>query len=301
MDHRHDQHPSPHGLGHGHHDHRAGGEPGHHHDETDEAGLAELLDLDGVVLRGYLDAVVSWVAQAAGPAVGRVVDLGAGTGTGTVALARRFPDAQVLAVDASAGMLARLEAAAAAAGVGDRVRTLVADLDAGWPAVADVDLAWAALSLHHVAEPERVLGQVRDALQPGGLLAVTEMATPTRFLPDDLGTGRPGLELRCHAALDAQPAPFDRYPDWDAALARAGFADVQRRSFTLTPGTPDPATGEYARSYLSRIRPRLADDLDADDLATLDLLLDDASPQGLRQRRDLQVQGRRTGWLARRA
>ena len=127
------------------------------------------------------------------------------------------------------------------------------------------------------------------------------MATPTRFLPDDLGAGRPGLEVRLHAALDAQPAPFDRYPDWDAALARAGYADVQRRSFSLTPAAADPATGRYARSYLSRVRPRLGDDLDADDLATLDLLLDDASPHGLLQRTDLLVQGRRTGWLARRA
>ena len=120
MDQGHDDHQHRHGHHHGghHHGDRAGGPPGHQHDEADEAGLAELLDLDGVVLLGYLDAVVGWVAETAGPAVARVVDLGAGTGTGTVALARRFPEAEVVAVDASAGMLARLAAAAGAAGVG---------------------------------------------------------------------------------------------------------------------------------------------------------------------------------------
>ncbi|GAA1837650.1 class I SAM-dependent methyltransferase [Microlunatus capsulatus] len=289
--HRHEHH---------HHGDHAGGPAGHQHDEVDEAGLAELLDLDGVVLHGYLDAVVSWVADAAGPDVRRVADLGAGTGTGTLALARRFPDASVVAVDASAGMLTRLADAAAAAGAGDRVRTLTADLDAGWPDLGELDVVWAALSLHHVAGAEQVMVRAREALRPGGVLAVTEMATPTRYLPDDLGVGRPGLELRLHAALDAQPAPFDRYPDWDDALTRAGFTEVERRTFELTPPRPDPATGRYARAYLSRVRPRVPDDLDADDLAVLDLLLDDASPHSLLRRGDLQVGGRRTGWLARR-
>ncbi|WP_091412180.1 class I SAM-dependent methyltransferase [Friedmanniella luteola] len=294
MDHGHHQRDTPHAH---HHDHAG---EGHAHGETDEAGLAEILDLDGEVLHAYLDDVVGWVAGATGPDVQRVVDLGAGTGTGTLALARRFPAAQVVAVDASATMLSRLSAAATDADLGDRVRTVCADLDAGWPGLADLDLAWAALSLHHVADPGRLLGQVHDALRPGGLLAVTEMTSASRFLPDDLGVGRPGLELRCHAALDAQPAPFDRYPDWDEALERAGFVTVERRTFSVTPPQPEPATARYARSYLSRLRPRLADDLAADDLATLDLLLDDTSPHGLLRRGDLRVQGSRTGWLARR-
>lgn len=291
MDHQHQHDARPH-----HH----GGGAGHRHTEVDETGLAELLDLDGEVLRAYLDDVVTWVAAATGPEVRRVVDLGAGTGTGTLALARRFPGAEVVAVDASASMLDRVVGAAAEAGLADRVRTVDADLDAGWPGLGDLDLAWAALSLHHVADPDRLLADVHDALRPGGLLAVTEMTTPTRFLPDDLGLGRPGLEVRCHAALDAQPAPFDRYPNWDVALERAGFASVERRAFALSPPRSDPATGRYARSFLARVRPRLVDDLAADDLATLDRLLDDNSPEGLLHRRDLRVQGIRTGWLARR-
>ncbi len=279
------------------------GQPGHRHaphGESDDAELAEILDLDAEVLHDYLDAVLDWVAGATGGAVERVVDLGAGSGTGTVALARRFPDAEVVAVDASSTMLGRLREAAATAGVAERVRTEQADLSAGWPDLSELDLVWAALSLHHVGEPEKLLGQVLRALRPGGLLVVTEMAGPVRVLPDDLGLGRPELEARCHAALDGQPAPFDRYPDWDAALARAGFAAVERRSFSLTPPRPEPATGRYARALLARLRSGLAEDLDAEDRTTLDLLLDDAGSSSLLRRTDLTVRGHRTGWLARR-
>ena len=287
-----------------HQPHDTSGRHGHHHaphGEFDDPGLAEILDLDAEVLHDYLDAVLDWVAGATGGAVQRVVDLGAGTGTGTVALARRFPGADVVAVDASPSMLARLRETAAAAGVGERVRTEQADLDAGWPDdVGELDLVWAALSLHHVGDAERLLGLIRGALRPGGLLVVTEMAGPVRVLPDDLGLGRPGLEARCHAASDAQPASFDRYPDWDAALARAGFRAVERRSFSLTPPSPEPATGRYARALLARLRSGLADNLDTDDQATLDLLLDDAGAHSLLRRTDLTVRGHRTGWLARR-
>ncbi|GAA1428300.1 class I SAM-dependent methyltransferase [Microlunatus lacustris] len=297
MDRRHDHDGAPQQ---GHHHHGQHGAAGHAHSEADEAGLAELLDLDGEVLHGYLEEVVDWVAAATGPGVRRVVDLGAGTGTGTVALARRLPAAEVVAVDASEAMLARLRDAAAAADVAGRVRTVVADLDGAWPGGVDVDLAWAALSLHHVADPARLLGQVREALRPGGLLAVTEMVSATRYLPDDLGIGRPGLEARCEAALDAQPMPFDRYPRWEDALDAAGFTEVERRDFSVTPARPEPATGRYARAALARLRSRLTDDLDADDLTTLDLLLDDSGPHSLLRRTDLVVRGRRTGWLARR-
>lgn len=296
MDHRHrTRSPGPQQDDADHHQHHH-----HQHAQADEAGLAEVLDLDGEVMHAYLDEVVSWVAAATGPDVRRVVDLGAGTGTGTLALAHRFPAARVEAVDLSDTMLGRLRAAAAAAGVADRVRTTRVDLDAGWTGEAGLDLVWSALALHHVADPGQLLVRAHDALRPGGLLALTEMATPTRFLPDELGLGRPGLESRLHAAVDAQPASFDRYPDWDEVLERAGFVEVRRRSFSVTPPAPELATGRLARAYLGRLRAALAETLDGDDLATLDRLLDDTSPHGLLRRGDLQVQGLRTGWMARR-
>lgn len=63
----------------------------HHHadhsqDPGDDLALADLLELDAEVFASHLDDVLTWVEQHAPATVRRVVDIGAGTGTGTVGL-----------------------------------------------------------------------------------------------------------------------------------------------------------------------------------------------------------------------
>src|SRR4030081_1207937 len=88
---------------HHHHDHQ------HDGDEPAQAVLAELLDLDAEVLHAYLSSVIDWVGElAADQPPRRILDLGCGTGTGSLALLRRFSGSEVTAVDASAPMLDRL-------------------------------------------------------------------------------------------------------------------------------------------------------------------------------------------------
>src|ERR1700676_653657 len=153
----------------------------HHHQhhgagETDESAMAELLDLDAEVLHAYLSEVTGWIHElAADRPPHRILDLGSGTGTGTFALLERFPGADAIAVDVSPEMLHRVTGKARVLGLADRVRTVQADLDAAWPAVEPVDLVWASSSLHHMADPDRVLAEVFAALRPGGLLVVAEM------------------------------------------------------------------------------------------------------------------------------
>src|SRR4051812_1246845 len=164
------QHAGPghgHGQGHGH-----GHEHGHAHEHGpgDDDALADLLDLDAEVLHEYLDEVITWLHERAGDRTRRILDLGCGTGTGTLALATRFAGAEVTALDLSAAMLDRVEQKARARQLTERVHTLQADLDAGWPAVGPLDLVWAAGSLHHLADPDRVLAELFGALRPGGLL-----------------------------------------------------------------------------------------------------------------------------------
>lgn len=261
-------------------------------------GLADLLDLDADVLGPYLDQVTDWVGQHAPEAPRTVADVGAGTGTGSLALARRFGTADVVAIDRSDVMLERLRVTARARGLGDRLRGVRADLDTGWPAIGTVDVAWAASSLHHVADPDRVLRDIHGALDSGGLLAVIEMDALPRFLPDDIGLGRPGLEARCHEAMEA--ADWNAHPDWRPHLERAGFGIAGQRTFSIGT-TPAPAgTGRYAHAWLSRVRTALDDRLAADDLSTLDRLLADEGPDALLNRHDLTVRGSRTVWAARR-
>ena len=275
------------------HPHHDAGAQGHDH----EAGLADLLELDGEVLGSYLAEVTDWVGQHAPEALRRIVDIGAGTGTGSLALARRFTAAEVVAIDRSAVMLERLRAAAQRQGLAGRLRVVQEDLDVAWPDVGAVDVAWAASSLHEVADPDRVLRDVYAAIKPGGVLVVVEMDALPRFLPDDIGIGRPGLEPRCHEAL--ANADWNSHPDWRPHLERAGFELAERRSFTID-ASPAPSTRGYAHAYLSRIRPALDGRLATDDLDTLDHLLGGDGPGALLRRRDLTVRGSRTAWAARR-
>ncbi|MGW7481337.1 class I SAM-dependent methyltransferase [Nonomuraea muscovyensis] len=250
------------------------------------------------VLGPYLDEVIGWCGRHAPDAPRTVADVGAGTGTGSLALARRFPAAEVVAIDRSALMLDRVRAAAHGQGLADRLRVVRADLDDAWPRIGAVDVAWAASLLHEVAVPRRLLRDLHAALNPGGLLVVVEMDDLPRFLPGDIGLGRPGLESRCHEAVAR--AGWNTHPDWRPHLERAGFEIAAQRVFTIEVDPAPPVAGRYAHAYLSRIRSALGGQLAADDLHTLDRLLADDGPDALVRRRDLAVRGSRTAWVARR-
>ena len=276
----------------------------HHHDDAADPqdGLAEILDLDAKVFAPYLAAVTTRLADLTGDGVKHIVDIGAGTGTGTLALLERFPDARVTAVDSSPAMLARLTAAARGRGVGDRVHTLETDAGAGLPGLEDVDLVWASASMHHLDDPTRALAGIGAALRPGGLLAVLETDRMPRFLPDDAPAERPGLEARCHEALTA--IRTEQMPhlgaDWGALITAAGFVVEDEQTERLDLGAPLPVDlGRYAYVVLSRIRGAVEERVDAADLAALDALLDDG-PQGVRRRDDLRVRSTRQLWIARR-
>jgi SAM-dependent methyltransferase len=302
-------HGAGHGHGHGHGEHGLGGhEPGGH-SEADEAGLAEVLDLDAEVLHSYLAEVTGLLAEltAAAPPQ-RLLDLGSGTGTGTLALLRQFKGADVTAVDLSASMLRRVTDKVGAAGIAaDRVRTVRADLDEAWPEdLGPVDLVWASASLHHLADPDRALAELLAALESGGLLAVAEMdASPfPRFLSEEVeaALGRPGLEERLHAAVADQHASDVPYlgDDWGARLAAAGFAVEAERRFDIRLTAPLPAaTGRYAQASLRRLRDHLQDRLSTEDLTALATLLDGDGPESILRRDDLTVVAVRTLWVAR--
>lgn len=294
---------TPDGTGHHDHGHHHGhaGRPGHdhpgHHGHDHDEDLAALLDLDAEILKDYLVTLTGWVAENAPEDTGTIIDVGAGTGTGSLALARRFPTSTVHAVDQSPAMLERIAATASAHDLDSRIRPVHANLDEAWPELPAADLVWAASSLHEFADPDRTLREIRDVLVPGGLLAVVEMDALPRYLPEDLGIGRPGLENRCHEVIAAQG--WNHHPDWAGPLRHAGYDVVAQRQFDTAQDPAPEGTGDYAAAYLGRIRTSLKDHLDAEDLATLDRLLDPRDEAGLRHRNDLKLIGTRTAWLAR--
>ena len=260
-------HDHPHDGSHGHGD-AHGHAHGHAAHAHDAGGMAELLELDASVFGGLLDQAVAVTVAHAPQPTRTVVDLGAGTGTGTRALARAFPDAEVVSVDADPAMLERLRAGLAGDGLEARVRTVEADLDAGWPDVGTVDVVWASASLHHVADPARVLRDAHDALAPGGLLVVVEMTATSPVLPDDAAHA----DLAAHLESAVAHAGWTRYPDWTPYLTDAGLEVVDRREPTAVV-PPGPDASRWAHATAARQREHLADHLDPDDLAALDAVL----------------------------
>ena len=286
------------------HDHEAheAHEAHRHGADHDDEAQAEILDLDAEVLAEHNASITAWLPVGAGPR--QIVDLGCGTGAGTFALLKRFPQAEVTAVDTSTSHLHRLRTKATAAGLADRVHTVRADLDADWPDLGRPELVWASASMHHMADPDRTLRQVHGTLAPGGLFAVVELAGFPGFLPADAPEDRPGLEERCHAALDrhhAEQMPH-RGADWGPRLTTAGFTVEAERTVTVNIGPPHTdAVGRYALSSLRRMRGSVAQLLTAEDLTALDRLLDTDSSHSILRRGDLTVRTERTVWAARRS
>ncbi|HEY0932681.1 MAG TPA: class I SAM-dependent methyltransferase [Trebonia sp.] len=300
--HDHADHTGHDGHGHGH------GHDGHAlHEHNTDAGMDELLDLDAEVLRDYWAAALDWVRDAAvslSPA--RLLDLGAGTGTGALGLAQRFPDATVAALDISAEALRKLRDKAAGRGLAARVNAVEADLDAGWPDLGTLDLTWASMSLHHMADPAAVLGDVLAATRPGGLIAVAEFSEPLRFLSADLGDlGRGGADFEDRMMTRLGAAHAEQMPTlgsaWAPRLTEAGWHVTAERDFPIDLNPPsDPQAPAYARAWFNRLSHGLDGQLEPDDQATLADLLDDDGPHSLLRQANLHIRGTRTVTVARR-
>jgi ubiquinone/menaquinone biosynthesis C-methylase UbiE len=269
----------------------------HAHDHAhDDGSLARLLDLDAVVHQTLLNEVMTWLhAAVSSEPVRRVLDVGAGTGSGTEALAQRFEEAEITALDVSEHMLARVRSRGNAAGLSARVSTALADVSVDIGELGGFDLAWAAMSLHEAAVPAQAFRNLHAALRPGGHLVVVEADRSPRVLPADLT----GFEDRINALVDQSGPHAADHPDWTPFLQAAGFTLVEQRTFTTQePGSGSGPAGEYARLNLQRMADAVLPQLDAADRTTLDGLLGDG-PEAV-SHLTLSVRGSRTAWLARR-
>jgi malonyl-CoA O-methyltransferase len=176
----------------------------------------------------------------------RVIDAGCGEGGDLSVLQNRFPQAQVLGLDASAAMLeiARDRQAAArtavgrlfgkwlpASGVGRSGMPLLAcgdfaQLPLGGGAA---DLVWSNLALHWHPQPDAVFAEWRRVLRNDGLLMFS------CFGPDTFKELRAAL-----SAIDATPhvLPFVDMHDFGDMLVTAGFStpvmDMEKITVTYT-------------------------------------------------------------------
>ncbi|MFF7445608.1 MULTISPECIES: methyltransferase domain-containing protein [unclassified Streptomyces] len=165
----------------------------------------------------------------------RVLDLGCGTGASTAALAEVLPGAEIVAVDASAGMLERAAAKPWPPGV-RFVRSSAERLtDAG--VRGPFDAVFAAYLFRNVGDPDAVLAAVREVLVPGGRLAVHEYTLSGRAVDRAVWTGVcRGLVLPVATLLGDgdlyrhlwhSVVEFDTAGDFAARVRSAGFTDVR--------------------------------------------------------------------------
>lgn len=160
----------------------------------------------------------------------RCVDVGAGAGDVSVALAEIVGrSGRVYAVDSDP--LARDEAAAAAAAAGGAQVVAITQAGEDLTLGEEVDLAYCRFLLLHVVDPARVLAKMAGVLRPGGYLLAQEPVTSAgrvdgrpMSMPDgrhpDVGAVLPalvrdlGLELVdawAEAPAGAGPGPVAAY------------------------------------------------------------------------------------------
>lgn len=298
-----------HGHGHHGHGHGHGGHGGHDHTHLDWAEMAPLLIQQAETQSPLYAEAAAWLASLA-PAgqVRRVLDVGSGPGVVTALLAEAFPEAEVVAVDATPELLALARERADARGLGDRVATLRAELPGDFDALGTADLVWASNSLHHIGDQRAALAAFVGVLNPGGLIALAEGGLPARHLPWNAGVGRPGLEARLDAAQadwfgemrSALPDSKEEVDDWNALLTAAGLTPSGTRSFLsdVPAPLPDAVRGQIVAHY-ERQRDGLAEHLADDDRAAVDRLLDPADPLSLHRRPDVFLLAARTVHTAR--
>jgi len=153
----------------------------------------------------------------------RVLDLGAGPGRAAALLKRRYRQAQVIALDPAAGMLAL----ARRRGSWFRPLSAVCAEAESLPlADGTIDLVFSNLCLQWCEDLPRVLDECRRVLAPKGLLLLST------FGPDTLS------ELRAAWAEGDRAPHVSRFLDLPVlgdALLAAGFRDpvVDRETFTL--------------------------------------------------------------------
>ena len=159
---------------------------------------------------------------------GRVVDVHCGGGRWLIAMARRFPELQLVGVEFEADSVARAKAAIAEAGLADRIEVRQGKAtDPG--KTGEYDLAYFQYALHQLDDAPRVLSAAWAALRPGGRILVLDWPLPSG--PDEFRT-RHG-EIIAGVQLDelyqgTALATRERFLTWfrDAGLPEPTMIDL---------------------------------------------------------------------------
>ncbi len=122
------------------------------------------------------DELQAEVARSVAGPVELVLDLGAGTGSTSAAVLRRFPEARVVLLDESTQMLA----VATSSLPSERIEhTIVGDLLDTLPGVV-FDAVVSALAIHHLDanRKQQLFSRLRGVVKPGGCFVMADVVIP---------------------------------------------------------------------------------------------------------------------------
>lgn len=154
----------------------------------------------------------------------RIVDLGCGTGSASVALKRRFRKSQVIAFDLSPGMLRQANKKSSLL---RPLKPVCGDMGALPFATQSVDLLFSNLASFWCPEPERMFAEFRRVLRAQGMLLFSTLG------PDSLSELRAAWSVRdADTHVPPHVPHFADLLELGDALMAAGFSepvmDVER-------------------------------------------------------------------------
>lgn len=277
-----------------HHEHGGGHRHGHGHGHEHGFNAESLRNNDLLYADVYRQAI-AWLAI---PAKASVLEAGCGAGGFTQLLTEAVAPAggMVTAFDESAAMIEATRALLDGGVHADSVRYQQGDIAAPPFDAGSFDLVWSSRTIHHLADQLAAVRGLAGTLRSGGKLALREGSIRTRFLPDDIGLGAPGLEDRLDVAFQRWFSSNVReggvrYPfGWTQMLREAGLVDVTARTFMLE---ALPPFTDVAISYMGRHLRRWVENderkvfLDAGDAEILAELTDPTSEHWVFKRSDL--------------
>jgi malonyl-CoA O-methyltransferase len=191
----------------------------------------------------------------------RALDLGAGTGQVARALVRRYRGCRVIALDIALAMLRR---ASAARRWSRKPLAVCGDAESLPLANASVDLICSSLAVHWCNDIDRVLGEMRRVLAPGGVVLLTTLGPDTlselraSWMAADAATHVNGF-IDMHHIGDAMVRAGFTDPVLDMEMMRLTYRDVSHLMRDLkrlgahnnTYGRPRGLTG---KGRLERVR-----------------------------------------------
>ena len=162
----------------------------------------------------------NWIAEhlvSTGGTINKVLDVAAGHGLYGIEIAKRFPDAEVTAVDWS-NVLTVARENADAASLGNRFKTIAGsafDVDLG----EGYDLVLLTNFLHHfgIPECEDFLRKVRASMAPGGRVITLE------FVPNDDRISPASADFALIMLVTTPAGDAYTFKEWDAMFQNAGF------------------------------------------------------------------------------